>query len=71
VSFAGKMASGRGKSKDAIVTDEQLAQVEYELARNRNIEENAKRMAHILEKRATVSEAYEASQPAKQRKRKV
>jgi hypothetical protein len=27
VSFAGKMASGRGKSKDVIVTDEQLAQV--------------------------------------------
>ena len=43
VSFAGKMASGRGKSKDAMVTDEQLAEVEYELARNRNMEENEKR----------------------------
>ncbi|KAM0830536.1 hypothetical protein ACQ4PT_066145 [Festuca glaucescens] len=65
------MASGRGKSKDAIVTDEQLAEVEYELARNRNIEENEKRMALIREKHAALREVYEASQPAKQRKRKA
>ncbi|KAM0830522.1 hypothetical protein ACQ4PT_066140 [Festuca glaucescens] len=65
------MASGRGKSKDAIVTDEQLAEVEYELARNRNIEKNEKRMALIREKHAALREVYEASQPAKQRKRKA
>jgi hypothetical protein len=28
------MASGRGKGKDARVTDEQLKEVEYELQRN-------------------------------------
>jgi hypothetical protein len=36
------MASGRGNSKDAVVTDEQLAEVEYELNRNRIVEENEK-----------------------------
>ncbi|KAM0899034.1 hypothetical protein ACQ4PT_021577 [Festuca glaucescens] len=41
----GKMASRRGKSKDVMVTDEQLAEVEYELARNRMVEENEERMA--------------------------
>jgi hypothetical protein len=45
VSFAGKMPSGRGKSKDAVVTDEELAEVEYELNRNRIMEENEKRLA--------------------------
>ncbi|KAM0899035.1 hypothetical protein ACQ4PT_021577 [Festuca glaucescens] len=35
----------RGKSKDVMVTDEQLAEVEYELARNRMVEENEERMA--------------------------
>ncbi|KAM0927247.1 hypothetical protein ACQ4PT_003309 [Festuca glaucescens] len=45
--LTGKMASGRGKSKDVMVTDEQLAEVEYELARNRMVEENEKRMAHL------------------------
>ena len=47
VSFAGKMASGRGKSKDATVTLEELAETEYELARNRIVEENEKKLAAL------------------------
>jgi hypothetical protein len=73
VPFAGKMASGRGKSKDVMVTDEQLAQVEYELARNRMVEENEERMARLGIPRASVAfkDACEASRPPKQKKRTV
>jgi hypothetical protein len=71
VSFVGKMASGRGKSKDAAVTDEQLAEVEYELNRNKRVEENEKRLALLRHTSATLTEICEASQPPKQRKRKV
>jgi hypothetical protein len=72
-SFAGKMASGRGKSKDVMVTDEQLAQVEYELARNRMVAENEERMARLGLRRtsAELKDVCEASRPPKQRKRKV
>jgi hypothetical protein len=73
VSFAGKMPSGRGKSKDAVVTDEELAEVEYELNRNRIVEENEKRLAllGLRQTSATLREMCEVSQPPKQRKRKV
>jgi hypothetical protein len=72
VSFAGKMPSGRGKS-NAGVTDEELAEVEYELNRNRRVEENEKRLAllRIRQTSATLREMCEVSQPPKQRKRKV
>jgi hypothetical protein len=73
VSFAGKMPSGRGKNKDAVVTDEELAEVEYELNRNRMVEENEKRLAllGLRQTSATLREMCEVSQPPKQRKRKV
>jgi hypothetical protein len=73
VSFAGKMPSGRGKSKDAVVTDEELAEVEYEQNRNRIVEENEKMLAllRIRQTSATLREMCEVSQPPKQRKRKV
>jgi hypothetical protein len=71
VSFAGKMASGRGNSKDAVVTDEQLAEVEYEINRNRIVEENEKRLALLRRTGAALREICEPSQPPKQRKRKV
>nr|XP_051206869.1 uncharacterized protein LOC127321956 isoform X2 [Lolium perenne] len=67
------MASGRGKSKDVMVTDEQLAQVEYELARNRMVAENEERMARLGLRRtsAELKDVCEASRPPKQRKRKA
>ncbi|KAM0898137.1 hypothetical protein ACQ4PT_022102 [Festuca glaucescens] len=56
-----------------MVTDEQLAQVEYELARNRMVEENEERMARLGIRRASVAlkDACEASRPPKQKKRKA
>jgi hypothetical protein len=73
VLFVGKMPSGRGKSKDAVVTDEELAEVEYEQNRNRIVEENEKMLAllRIRQTSATLREMCEVSQPPKQRKRKV
>jgi transposase len=67
------MPSGRGKSKDVVVTDEELAKVEYELNRNRIVEENEKRLAllRIRQTSSTLREMCEVSQPPKQRKRKV
>ena len=47
---AGKMASGSGKGNDGGVTMEQLKEVQYELERNRMIEENEKRLAVVRQK---------------------
>jgi hypothetical protein len=67
VSFAGKMPSGRGKRNDAVVTDEELAEVEYELNRNRRVEENEKRLEllRIRQTSATLREMCEVSEPPK------
>ncbi|KAM0836034.1 hypothetical protein ACQ4PT_062578 [Festuca glaucescens] len=72
VPFTGKMASRRGKSKDVMVTNEQLAEVEYELPRNMMVEENEQRMAllGIRKTSSSLREVCEASRPPKQRKRK-
>jgi hypothetical protein len=70
VSFVGKVPSGRG-SKDAAVTDEQLAEVEYKPNRNRRVEENEKRLRLLRHTSSALREICEASQPPKQRKRRV
>ena len=73
VSFAaGKMASGRGRSKDGTVTEEQLKELEIELQRNRTIEQNEKRMAalRLCQKSAALKEICEESQPPKKPKKK-
>jgi hypothetical protein len=62
------MASGRGRGKDARVTDEQLKEVEYELQRNKSVEENKRKLASVLQTKYGVSEEFNARRTQKQKK---
>lgn len=59
------MASGRGKG----VSDEELKAVEYELLRDKNVEENEKRMALVRQSSAAVREDVEASKTQKKKRK--
>ena len=69
------MASASGKGNDGTVTMDQLKEVEYELKRKKNVEENEKRLAVIRQKSAALQEHIEkekqvgeANKPPKKKK---
>lgn len=77
-STGGKMASASGKSNDGGVTMEQLEAVEYELNRNRMIEENMRRLVEVRKKSVALQEHIEqerrlaeAREPPKKKSKKV
>uniref|UniRef100_A0ACD5VQC6 Uncharacterized protein n=1 Tax=Avena sativa TaxID=4498 RepID=A0ACD5VQC6_AVESA len=52
-----------------MVTDEQLKEVEYELQRQKNLEENERRMALVRRASSALSEDIQASRPPKQKRK--
>ena len=66
------MASGNEKDRDgAVMEEEQLEVVEYELQRSRIIEENDKGLAAARATRASMQKDMEANQALKRKERYV
>lgn len=64
------MASGNEKDRDgAVMEEEQLEVVEYELQRSRIIEENDKGLAAARATRASMQKDMEANQAQKRKER--